>query len=392
MRKPINLMYETILLELPLLKDSGILFIAGIMGSLALMFSNIFLSRFLGVEGFGNFKTVTNLFSSFPILFSFGIGGTLIKIISDRRTGFSYIIKKYLLGYAILFVIFGFILFISNNILAFYFLGDINLNYLMIAGLVLFLCTFFDIFKETTVGLKEFKIFSFSEFLRNICFALFSILSAYYFGLFAAIISIGLAYIVKSIPTIYMLFKSGILHIDNRPYNLRKLFFGYSLSMYVISLIQSSAVFIIPILSLFFTQTYVGYFGFALIFFSGSVMFANALETIMFPEISELSKICMDRAWKKFTNVLTIYIPIACACFIFAMMTVRPFVSYISPKFIPCLPVAYALIFYGLFGSVISFLKIFYMATGQMRKSIYCSVAYNSILFIISIGALMYIM
>ena len=355
------------------------------------MVSNIFLSRLLGVEGFGNFKTVTGLFSSFPILFSFGIGGTLIKVISDRRPGYSYIIRKYLMGYAAIFIFFGALLFIANKELALYFLGDENLGYLMIAGIAIFFGNFFDVIKSTTVGLKEFKIFSLSEFLRNLCFAVFSVAAAYYWGLSYAIASIGLAYVVKSLPTIHILLKSGILYADSHVCKLRKVFFNYSLSMYVISLIQSSTMFIIPILSLFYTQTYVGYFGFAWIFFAGSVMFANALETILFPEISELSKTCMDSARRKFRNVLMIYIPIALIGFFAAVLVVEPFISAVSPKFLPCLPIAYALIFYGIFGSMISFFKIFYIASGQMKKSIYCSLAYNSGLFATSIAALRWV-
>lgn len=80
-------------LEEDLLKSSGMVFGASLVGSIILLVSNIVLSKRFGPESFGNYKTVVSLFLFLPALIEFGAGTTLTKYIaefSDKRTHFEH--------------------------------------------------------------------------------------------------------------------------------------------------------------------------------------------------------------------------------------------------------------------------------------------------------------
>ena len=64
--------------------------------------------------------------------------------------------------------------------------------------------------------------------------------------------------------------------------------------MHGIYLLNVSNLLIIPVLSLFFAQELIGYYGFAWIFYSGIMLIPMALAQVLFPKVSEMGAKAKD--------------------------------------------------------------------------------------------------
>ncbi|MFH1472582.1 MAG: oligosaccharide flippase family protein, partial [Nanoarchaeota archaeon] len=114
--------------------------------------ANIMLSKQFGPEGFGNFKTVLSLFLFLPALIEFGAGATLTKYIAEGNTG---IIRWFLKLRVVSYAVVGALLFIFREQIAAVFLKDASLSALILPGIILFLFTFFEIFKPIVQGFQN---------------------------------------------------------------------------------------------------------------------------------------------------------------------------------------------------------------------------------------------
>ena len=191
------------ILEEELIKSSGMVFGASLIGSIILLVSNLVLSKHFGPESFGNYKTVVALFLFLPALIEFGAGTTLTKYIaefSDDRI--PYMVRWFLKLRVVLYLfLLGFIFFFREQI-AIYFLKDASLSYLILPGLLFGFFVFFEIFKPITLGFQNFKLYSFSQFLTFTSAGLFTIVVGYLFGVYYAIIAYGAGYLVGNLSNI----------------------------------------------------------------------------------------------------------------------------------------------------------------------------------------------
>jgi O-antigen/teichoic acid export membrane protein len=76
---------------------------------------------------------------------------------------------------------------------------------------------------------------------------------------------------------------------EHKEFDVRKIFLKFSIPIYFISIPIALFSVIVPLLSLFFSQKLIGYFSFAFIFYSATLLIPGALATVIFPKVSELN-------------------------------------------------------------------------------------------------------
>ncbi len=280
--------------EQELILDSGMVFGASFVGAIFMFVSNLVLSRAFGPEVFGNYKTIIGLFMFLPALIDFGAAPTLTKYIAEfsakKESGkINKLIRFFLKikGFSIVSVVL--VIYVFRDAFAHMFLKDEALSILIIPGLILSLFILLELSKSIIAGFQNFKLFSFSNFLTTASIGIFTIGLGYYYGIYYAILGWALGYLVGNLPNIWYILHRRFLQRNTAGLDIRRIFRTYSVPMWSMYLLNSSNLLIIPLLSLFFAQKLIGYYGFAWIFYSGIMLIPMAFAQVLFPKISELN-------------------------------------------------------------------------------------------------------
>ncbi len=380
MKAKINGYINSILEESALIKDSGMLFLASFAGSIFLFIANIILSKQFGPEGFGNFKTVLSLFLFLPALIEFGAGATLTKYIAEGNTGLiRWFLKLRIISYAIV----GTLIFVFRNHIATFFLKNSALNYLVLPGLLVFLLTFFEIFKPIVQGFQNFKLLGWSQFLTMFLQGSLMIILGHYFGITYALMGWGLGYGLANILNINYTLKKKI---SKTPADIKKIFQSYSIPIHLMIIPNSISLAIIPILSLFFAQKLIGYYAFAWTFYSGVLMIPAALSAVMFPKISELhGKKDFLKAKSILKKIFVVYTPIALIGIVGTVIAAEYAVSIIASSYLPGLTIFKALLIFGFLSGYIQIYRSYLTATGRIKKLTAWTLAVNLALLGVSV-------
>lgn len=380
MKAKINGYISSIMEESALIKDSGMLFLASFAGSLFLFVANIMLSKRFGPEGFGNFKTVLSLFLFLPALIEFGAGATLTKYIAEGNIS---VIRWFLKLRAASYAIMGVLIFAFRNHIAAFFLKNSALNYLVLPGLAVFFFTFFEVFKPIVQGFQNFKLLGWSQFLTMFFQGALMIILGYYFGVAYALVGWGLGYALANIPNIIYVIRKKI---SGTPADVSKIFRNYSIPVYLMIIPGFIGLANVPILSLFFSQTSIGYYAFALTFCSGVLLIPAALSSVIFPKISELhGKKSFLMAKNTLKKVLMLYTPVALLGTVGTLMFSERIVLFIAPSYLLGLTVFEALIIFGFVSGYIQIYKTYLTAIGNSKKLALWALASSLILLCISI-------
>lgn len=272
-----------------LVRRSTFVFIAGFSASIVAFFANIIISKTLGPQTFGTFKTVLYLFAFLPTLVEFGINSTLTKYIAEFRdeNKTKHLIKWFLKIKALSYIILIALILLFKDFIALYFLKDVSLNYLVLAGVVFTISTFFSTFNFIVLGFQNFKLFSLCQFLSLALSDIFSVFLIP-FGIFYMILGWGVGPLIGNIASIsFLLKKRGSM--PNEKADEKKIFFKFSLPIYPIEL--STTVFnaVVPLLSLFFSTALMGYYSFAFMFYYAANLIPGSLSLVLFPKVSELN-------------------------------------------------------------------------------------------------------
>ena len=376
------------ILKEELIKSSGMVFGASLIGSIILLISNLVLSKHFGPESFGNYKTVVSLFLFLPALIEFGAGTTLTKYIaefSDERI--HYMVRWFLKMRVILYLfLLGFI-FIFREQIAIYFLKDASLNYLILPGLLFGFFVFFEIFKPITLGFQNFKLYSFSQFLTSASAGLLTIVVGYLFGVYYAIIAYGTGYLVGNLPNIRFSLAKEVFVRKNiqNDLDLKGIFLRYSLPIHLMVIPGFLSIGIIPILSLFFPQKLIGYYAFAWIFYSGIILIPGALSQVLFPKVSELSgKKNFKEAKGKLVKAFIAYTPVVLLGIVGCLLFSKAFVGIIAPAYLSGLVVFEALVCFGLVVGYLLIYKGYLTGLAKMERLTLLVVVQNISLFIVS--------
>lgn len=382
-----KLTVKGVLQEVELIRSSGLVFFSNFMGSIFLFISNLFLSRHFGPEIFGNYKTIVNLFLFLPSLIEFGVGTALTKHIAEfgeDKGRISKLIKWFLKFRFIIYLVLLVTIFVLKDQMAFYFLKNVSLNYLFLAGLLLTGMVFFEVFKSIILGFQNFKLYSYSQFLTLTSAGLFTIILGYYFGVFYAIIGWALSYLVGNLPVIWFVINRRVLS-GGIGLNVKKIFFSYSLPIYLMIIPEFLGAGMIPILSLFFSQKLIGYYSFAWIFYMGVLLIPSALSSVLFPKFSELNgKNNLKRAKSILNKVFIIYTPIVIVGIIGSLLFSSFVVKVIAPDYLPGLLVFKTLICFGLLAGYLLVYRSYLSGLAEFKKLTLTVIVQNVVLLIVS--------
>ncbi|MFH1472181.1 MAG: oligosaccharide flippase family protein, partial [Nanoarchaeota archaeon] len=345
--------------------------------------ANIMLSKQFGPEGFGNFKTVLSLFLFLPALIEFGAGATLTKYIAEGNTG---IIRWFLKLRVVSYIVVGATVFIFREQIASVFLKNEALSHLVIPGLILFLFTFFEIFKPIVQGFQNFKLLGVSQFLTMFFQGTFILALGYYFGVYYALLGWGLAYLFGNLPNINYLLKKKL---NGKKANIKKIFRNYSIPVYLMIIPGFVGAAIIPILSLFFSQKLIGYYAFAFTFYSGVLLISTALSSVMFPKVSEFfgAKKHLN-AKSVLMRIFAVYTPIVVLGVAGTAMLSEYIINFISPSYLAGLSIFKALVILGFISGYAQVYRTYLTAKGDMRSLTIWTLAQNIVLLGVSLAAM----
>lgn len=272
-----------------LIRSSALVFISAISSSLIALLANLVISNSLGPNYFGNFKTIIYLFAFLPMLIDFGINASLTKYVAELRSkekrGYMirWFLKIKLLSYVFLIAV----LFLVKDYIALYFLDNVTLSYLILAGIFLTASNFFSAFSFIVLGIQNFKIYSLSQFFIASLSPILAVLMSS-LGIFYMIIGWGLGIIIGNLPNLLFLIRNEVLKSQEQ-FDVKKIFFRFSLPIYPIELIVAFVNSVVPLLSLFFSQYLISYYSFAFMFYVASLLIPNSLSLVLFPKFSELN-------------------------------------------------------------------------------------------------------
>jgi len=374
-----------------LARTGSLIFLASLSANLILFFANLFISEILGAEQFGIFKTVEYLFAFLPVLIELGINVSLVKYIaqfkSRNKEKVGYLIKWFLklkvFSYSILI---AFILIFREQI-ALFFLKDISLSYLVLAGTLLAAMTFFIVFQFIVLGFHKFKLFALSQFLTlSISGFLGALLS--HLGIFYIIVGWSFGYLIGNLFNLKFFFKERIIK-KSREFDVSKIFLKFSLPMYFIGITTSLVAITVPILSLFFSRELIGYFSFAFIFYLATLLIPGSISSVVFPKVSELNGF---KRYKDAKNILkkafSLYSFVAFIGIIFVLLISNwLFISFFE-SYLPSLFMFKILVIFGLiFGFNIIYTN-YLQGLGKVKRFALLILLQNILLFVISFALL----
>lgn len=324
-----------------LIRKGLIVFISSLSGGLVAFFANLIIANILhptSADSFGMFKTIIYLFTFLPSIIDLGISTSLTKYVAEFKDNDKkkYLIRWFLKIKIITYVFLFIAIFLFKDYIAFYFTKDVSNNYLVIAGTFLAISSFFTTFNAIVLGLKNFKLFSLSQFLGSTLPAIFAVLLSS-FGIFYMTLGWGIGFIVSSIPNILYLFRKRIFS-GYRKVDIKKLFFKFSLPIFPIELTGALFGSIVPLLSLFFSQKLISYYSFAFMFYWAAQLVPSSLSSVMFPTISGLSGLRKHENAKGILRKAFLYYGLfAVIGLIFALLLSGWFIGIVASDYLPSL-------------------------------------------------------
>ena len=374
--------------EQELILNSGMVFGASFIGAIFMFISNLVLSRQFGPEVFGNYKTIIGLFMFIPALVDFGAAPTLTKYIAEfsakKESGkINKLIRFFLKikGFSIVSMVLA--IYVFRDAFAHMFLKDEALSYLILPGLILSLFILFEITKPIIAGFQNFRLFSFSSFLTTATIGIATVALGYYYGIYYAILGWALGYLVGNLPNIRYILQRKLMQKNTAGLDIRRIFGTYSVPMWGMYLLNSSNLLIIPLLSLFFAQKLIGYYGFAWIFYSGIMLVPMALAQVLFPKVSELDS-KKKNVKSALVGVLVSYTFVVIVSILIIGLYSSEIIALISSEYLPGLLIFKLLNSAGLLLGYLLIYANYLSAKHEIKKATWVFFVMNIALFLVS--------
>jgi O-antigen/teichoic acid export membrane protein len=371
--------------ERELIRKGGLVFLAIFFASVITFFTNLIISKILGPESFGVFKTVIYLFAFLPLIADLGISASLTKYTAEfkeEKVKVKYLINWFLKIRIISFFSLIIIILLMKDYITIYFLKDVSLNYLVIAGVLTIVFNFFSVFNYIILGFQNFKLFSLSHFLNATLSALLPVLLSP-LGLFYMILGWGLGPLIGNLLPIFFLLKkkiSGYEKID-----MKRIFLKFSLPIYPIELSTMLYIAIIPLLSLVFSQKLVGYYSFAFMFYFVTTLIPTSLSTVLFPKVSELNGLKKYGDAKIILRKTFLYYSLfAIAGLVFVLLFSEWFIDFIAKEYMPSLLIFKVIVSLGFIFGFNSIYVNYLKGLGKVKEYALFMFTQNILLIIVS--------
>jgi len=370
-------------------KSTGLVFLATLSANLIVFFVNVVFSKKLGPEQFGIFKTIFYLFAFLPILIDFGVNVSLTKYIAEfrekRKIGFlvKWFLKLKILSYLVLVIL----IFFFREQISSVFLKDPSLSYLIFPGVLLASLTFFSVFEFIILGFQKFKFFAVSQFLNLTISSILAILLIP-FGIFYIIIGWAFGPFLGNLFNIKFFFDKRILK-NYKEFNIKKIFWKFSIPMYLVNIPVALVSFIVPILSLFFSPKPIGYYSFAFIFYSATLLIPTVISNILFPKISELDGLKRYKDAKNILKKVFIFYTLVAILGVFLVLLLSDLFFVVFFKdYLPSLFMFKILVIFGFIFGYNTIYVNYLKGLGKVKKFAIFVLVQNILLIVISFALL----
>lgn len=383
----------SILREKEFLKSSSLVLFANCFSQAIQFLLNLYLSKKFGPELFGNLKVALYLFTFLPFLVDLGASTTLVKYIAEfyvkDREKISYLVRWFLkLRLFSYFSLLVFLFLFQSQITSIIFRNfDSNL---FLAGVVVTASYFFSIFVSLVQGLQNFKLYSLLLILPYIIITIFAIpLSE--FGISYALLSWSFGSIAYLLPINFLL-KKKVFEKPRRKFDVKKIFFKFSLPMMFLQAPESLSAIVVPLLSIFFSSVAIGHYSFAFMFYWPTLLIPTALQVVLFPKVSELDGLKdYSRAKDLLKKTNQIYLLIVILALPAILFFSDSFISFIAKEYLPSSPIFKSLMSFGLLSGFLVIYKAYYTGLAKIKKVFLIVLIQNLLLFVISFVLLSYL-
>jgi len=387
--KGLGFLFGEVKKERILLQNSLVMFIAT-GGSAIMTFAvNLILARIFGPESFANFKTVTYIVTFFYSLINFGIPVMLTKYVAEFRVKdkerISYLsrwsLKVNLMTNFTLLVLL--VIFIKP--ITIYFLHDPSLSYLVLFSLSLALPSVINIFPSIVLGYENFNLYLISRMVSSIGLALFGVGLGYFFGMPYAIFGWAIANFLGNLICLRFLLKEKTFSKKDGVFDIKGIFWKFSVPMYIFGLPNSLGSAIVPLLSLFFTAELVGQYSFSFLFYYAGLVIPGTLASVLLPKISRLNSLKNDRKIKEtLLKVFFAYTIIVVGGIGGALLFGETIISIIAPQYLPGITFFKVLVSFGLLTGYISIFNSYLTAKEKIKEVALMILLQNALLFLVS--------
>ncbi len=371
-------------------KNAGYIFGASLLGSVALLASNLVLARLFEPALFGEYKTIVSFFAVVVMATEFGVNQTLAKYVAEYSDGRVRCLVEWLLGLklAVYLAAFGSIL-LFRDLIAHYLLEATADAGLVVAGLA-FSLFYFEAFKYVAVGLKEFKLYAASLFLTPFSAGILTVIFGHVFGVQGAICAYALGYLLGNLPVALIVAKRLRNETDHAHHPApQKIFASYSIPIYLISIPAAVNMAAIPAMSALFSPSAVGHYSLAWTFYSGINLIPSAISWAIFPAVSKMSgnnQLPQARATRN--KALLYYLPLALAGVAGAVLFSPAILAAVGPKYLAGAGIFRALVSLGFVSGLLVIYKMYFAATAQLKKATIVTLVNTVLLYAVSLAAM----
>lgn len=272
-------------------RRSAFLFGISVASGAILLSANLILSRWLGPESFGGFKTVTSLAGLLVLLADLGIGATLLRYGAEFARTQTYKLKGFIQSLlAIRALQFALVILLMLSVatpLATLFFRD-SRSHFYPALLVYFVLLYPDLLKTLATSLQRFRLYGQSVFLSNTIAALLAVVLGGAFGPVAAVLGWGLGQLAGNFIIIRFARNQGLLDRFSFDRQVIPLWLGYGLPLFVLELANFLQTGMVSILAPWFSARAIGYFAFAYTFYGAVMLMPAAISTVLMPRVAQL--------------------------------------------------------------------------------------------------------
>ena len=368
-----------------LIRSSTLVFISAISSSLIALLANLVISNLLGPNYFGDFKTIIYLFAFLPMFIDFGINASLTKYVAELRSKekIGYLIKWFLKIKLLSYIFLIAILFLIKDYIALYFLKNTTLSYLILAGIFLAASNFFSTFSFIVLGFQNFKIYSLSMFFISSLSSILAVLLSP-LGIFYMVLGWGFGIIIGNSPNILFLIRKGVFK-NQEQFDVKKIFFRFSLPIYPIELTVALVNSVVPLLSLFFSRDIISYYSFAFMFYVAALLIPNSLSLVLFPKFSELNGLENYSEAKNILRKSLVYYSFVLIIGLICVYSLSEwFISFLAIEYLPSLITFKAIVSLGLVFGYSVIYSNYLKGLGKVKKYALIVLLQNILLIIFS--------
>jgi O-antigen/teichoic acid export membrane protein len=275
-----------------LFRRSAFLLAISVASGAFLLVVNVALSRYLGPESFGGFKTASSFAGLVIVLIDLGIGATMNRFGAEYAAARSSRLPGLLSGLLRLRAgIFGLALLLLGLLYeplsgVFFRAPD---SPLYAAALAMVALLYFDVFRTLATSLQRFGLYGQSILWGNLLAGFLALFLGWTYGAAGAVLGWAAGQFLGSLFVVRHSLAHRLLHpAPGSAVNVIPLWLGYGLPVFTLSLANFLQPGMVSLLSPWFSPRLIGFFALAYTFYGAVMLLPSAITTVLQPRVAEL--------------------------------------------------------------------------------------------------------